>query len=226
MASHFKQTYTEDSPYEAEASPMASDAITKLHTGEGARKFAAQPKRARGGPKPARAALVGVALAALLVMIAGFLLVRALVGQPPADAGGTSDSVQPEQQTAPVSVDMQTGTVDSGSIDYMDETFSMVNIEGSVAVVATDTAGNQRTLFKLEGTPTSLLLYNGTILVPENLGDGWDVISYVVGGESQSGPIVEDGEPVRGQGEITDARLEGSELVVADTTGASTRIAL
>lgn len=227
MASHFKQTYTEDSPYETEASPMASDSITKLHTGEGARKFASQPKKERGGPKPARAALIGVALAALLVMVAGLLFIRALVGQPPDDAGDTPDGTQLEQQqTATVSVDMQTGTVDSGSISYMDETFSMVNIEGSVAVVATDAVGNQRTLFKLKGVPTSLLFYNGIILVPENLNDGWDVISYVVGGESQAGPIVENGEPVRGEGEIIDAYLDGSELVVVDAAGASTRIAL
>ncbi|WP_210388964.1 hypothetical protein [Olsenella sp. HMSC062G07] len=174
-----------------------------------------------------RAVMVGVALAALLVIAGGFLLFKALIGQPPTSVGEGSDAAQPEQQqTAAVSVDMQTGAVDSGSIDYLDETFSMVNIEGSAAVVATDKAGNQRTLFKLSGVPTGLLLYNGIILVPENLDDGWDVISYVVDGESQAGPIMVDGAPVHGDAEIDDAYLDGSELVVVDAAGSTTRIAL
>ena len=49
----------------------------------------------------------------------------------------------------------------------------------------------------------------------------------MVGAESQASPIVgEDGQPVKGSGEIADAHLEGSELVVTDSTGATTRIAL
>ena len=66
--------------------------------------------------------------------------------------------------------------------------------------VATDESGNQRSLFVLRGTPTCVLFYDGILLIPENLPDGWDVISYVVGAESQASPIMKDGEAFKGTG--------------------------
>ena len=226
MASHFKQSYTDDFDREVKASPMASDSITKLHSGEGARAFSAKPKK-RTSSTPTRGILIGVALAAIVVIAAGFLLFRAILGDRPQGAGdGTPGTAQEEVQQAEVSVDPATGAVESGTIEYMGETYSLVALEGTSAVVSTDESGNQRSLFVLRGTPVCVLFYDGILLIPENLPDGWDVISYVVGAESQASPIMKDGEAFKGTGEIADAHLEGSELVVVDSAGTSTRFAL
>lgn len=226
MASHFKQSYTDDFDREVKASPMASDSITKLHSGEGARAFSAKPKK-RTSSTPTRGILIGVALAAIVVIAAGFLLFRAILGDRPQGAGdGTPGTAQEEVQQAEVSVDPATGAVESGTIEYMGETYSLVALEGTSAVVSTDESGNQRSLFVLRGTPVCVLFYDGILLIPENLPDGWDVISYVVGAESQASPIMKDGEAFKGAGEIADAHLEGSELVVVDSAGTSTRFAL
>ena len=226
MASHFKQSYTDDFDREVKASPMASDSITKLHSGEGARAFSAKPKK-RTSSTPTRGILIGVALAAIVVIAAGFLLFRAILGDKPQGAGdGTPGTAQEEVQQAEVSVDPATGAVESGTIEYMGETYSLVALEGTSAVVSTDESGNQRSLFVLRGTPVCVLFYDGILLIPENLPDGWDVISYVVGAESQASPIMKDGEAFKGTGEIADAHLEGSELVVVDSAGTSTRFAL
>lgn len=227
MASHFKQSYVDDHDYEAAASPMAAESITKLHTGEGARKFASTKKREKA--KLSRGALIGIAIAALLVIVGGFFIVRGVLNSPMFASEGdlASDSLDLEPQQVEVSVDADSGAVDAGAIEYMGETYSMVALEGTAAVVEIDENGTQRSLFVLPGKPATMFLYDGTLLVPENLADGWDVIAYMVGAESQASPIVgEDGQPVKGSGEITDAHLEGSDLVVTDSTGATTRIAL
>ena len=228
MASHFKQSYVDDHDYEAKESPMAADSITKLHAGEGVRKFAASSKKREKAvaAKPARGVLIGVAIGALVVILGGFFILRGILGGF-AREDVPVDSSRPEEiQQVDVTVDSATGAVESGSIAYYDETFSVVALEGGTAVMATDESGNQRTLFALSGTPATLLLYDGILLVPENLSDGWDVIAYVLGAESQASPIVIDDAPVSGQGEIVEAYLDGSELVVGDSTGAHTRIAL
>ena len=161
------------------------------------------------------------------MIAAGFLLFRTILGDKPQGVGdGAPGAAQEEMQQAEVSVDPATGAVDSGTIEYRGETYSLVALEGTSAVVATDESGNQRSLFVLRGTPTCVLFYDGILLIPENLPDGWDVISYVVGAESQASPIMKDGEAFKGTGEIADAHLEGSELVVVDSAGTSTRFAL
>lgn len=227
MATHFKQSYIDEHDYKAEASPMAAESISKLHAGEGARKFAASAKKKSTAAAPARGILIGIAIAAALVIAAGFFIIRGILGTPGQGEGDLGSDVQQDQtQQVSVSVDAQTGAVESGGIDYMGETYSLVAAEGGAAVVATDESGYQRTLFMLDGTPAGMLFYNGVLLVPENTAEGWDVISFVLGGESQAGPIVENGEAVHGQGEVTEVALEGSELVVSDSTGATTRIAL
>ena len=150
MASHFKQSYTDDFDREVKASPMASDSITKLHSGEGARAFSAKPKK-RTSSTPTRGILIGVALAAIVVIAAGFLLFRTILGDKPQGVGdGAPGAAQEEMQQAEVSVAPATGAVDSGTIEYRGETYSLVALEGTSAVVATDESGNQRSLFVLK----------------------------------------------------------------------------
>ena len=225
MATHYRQSY-DDHEYEAKASPMATGSITKLHTGEGVRKFTVKPKEREKAPKAAHGVLIGVAIAALVIIVGGFLLVRALLGQAKELVEVTSDTYPTEAQQADTSVDETSGEVDYGSIEYVDETFSIVPVEGSEALVATDKNGNQRTLFVVEGTPVTFFLYDGTLIVPENLQDGWDVIAYTVDSDAVASQVVVDGSPVTGEGEITEATLSGNELVIVDSTGSTTRVSL
>ena len=71
-----------------------------------------------------------------------------------------------------------------------------------------------------------LVLYNGTIIIPESLDEGrWDVLAYTVG--SGSSPVVdEDGNPVGGPGSIAKAELKGSSLLVTDDAGKVTTVSL
>lgn len=77
----------------------------------------------------------------------------------------------------------------------------------------------------LTGTPVTMVLYNGAIVIPENKSDGtWDVVAYMLGsGWSQL--VDSDGNAYGGQGSVSDATLDGSQLTVA-TDGGSTTIPL
>ena len=79
---------------------------------------------------------------------------------------------------------------------------------------------------QIPGKPAQLVLYNGTIIIPESLDEGtWDVLAYTVG--SGSSPVVdEDGSPVGGPGSIAKAELKGSSLLVTDDAGKVTTVSL
>ena len=67
-------------------------------------------------------------------------------------------------------------------------------------------------LGELKGTPVALVLYDGTILMPENLSDGtWDVAAYTIG-LNWSELMGADGKPQGGNGVVTDGTLDGSVL--------------
>ncbi|MBO7674380.1 MAG: hypothetical protein J6S63_05170 [Atopobiaceae bacterium] len=73
----------------------------------------------------------------------------------------------------------------------------------------------------LAGTPAGMVLYDGAIIIPENLKDGtWDIMAYTIGsGWTQL--MNQDGKPTTGKGELTDVQLEATTLVL---TAGSERI--
>lgn len=86
------------------------------------------------------------------------------------------------------------------------------------------TAPDEAVLIDFVGKPVKLVIYDDDMIyVPENLSDGtWDVMAYL---------IAEDSVPARvpgasGEGMLTSAKLDGSELVVTDEAGQSVRIPL
>ena len=82
-------------------------------------------------------------------------------------------------------------------------------------------------VFNLEGTPTGLVLYNGSLVVPENRDGGWDVVSYMIADGSVPAYVMgADGNAAGGSGDIQSATLDGSALKVTDSTGATTSVAL
>ena len=81
-------------------------------------------------------------------------------------------------------------------------------------LMETRDGGKEVSLGDIAGTPAGLVLYDGAVLIPENLADGkWDVMAYTIGsGWSQI--MDRDGKPVSGEGSISDATLDGSTIVL------------
>ncbi len=101
-----------------------------------------------------------------------------------------------------------------GSIKLRDTTYVIAKQDKGYVLTATrDAAGATPTMLgELHGTPTSMVLYDGTILIPENLEDGtWDVAAYTIG-LNWSKLMGQDGNPQGGKGTVTAAALDGSTL--------------
>ena len=101
-----------------------------------------------------------------------------------------------------------------GSVKLRDTTYAIVKQDKGYVLTATkDTAGATSTVLgELNGTPAALVLYDGTILIPENLDDGtWDVAAYTIG-LNWSKLMGQDGNPQGGKGVVTDAALDGTSL--------------
>lgn len=160
-------------------------------------------------------AILGVA-ALVVVLIIGFLVIRAVNSANRAqDDGGRVErtAVAPEES---VSYDDYNYSVQQGD----DGVYSFVRTLGE--------GGEPLALFTLEGTPVQLVLCDGAYLIPENLPDGtWDVVAYTMGDGSVTSKLADaDGNPVTGEGTLVSAELEGSELVLTDDAGATTRVPL
>ena len=89
----------------------------------------------------------------------------------------------------------------------LSDVYSSASVDGTVA------------LGDLPGTPVTLVLYNGIIVIPENLADGtWDIMAYTLGsGWSQ---LMDSTDSARsGQGTISAASLDGSNLKITTDQG-------
>lgn len=171
--------------------------------------------------------LAGAALVVLIIL--GVLVSRACSSvklpdaeQPPAQTAG-------DQPAQPVQPDAGTGAAVLQTIKYESATVTLERMsDGSYAVMAVGPdAANPITLFKVAGTPHSLLLHENTFIVPENLGGSWDVLLFTWGADAPVSPATgADGATIMGTGDIADAVFDGSVLHVSDTSGETTDIAL
>ena len=158
----------------------------------------------------------GQVVAALIVLGISFVLLRGCIES----ANKVSEQVgQPPQQTQ---------TSAEGSVTYQGTVFSISKQdEGTYALVGRrENSASGDAYMQIPGKPAQLVLYNGTIIIPESLDEGrWDVLAYTVG--SGSSPVVdEDGNPVGGPGSIAKAELKGSSLLVTDDAGKVTTVSL
>lgn len=131
-----------------------------------------------------------------------------------------------QQDDQQVVEQMQTDA--TNSIDYRGVTYRLEQgDDGTWHLMrqSEDEGAQAQGLGDLSGTPVTLVLYNGAIIIPENKSDGtWDVMSYVLGsGWSQL--LDSDGTAYSGQGTVTGATLDGSQLTIT-TDGGSETIAL
>lgn len=166
--------------------------------------------------KISRPLTIVLGVIAALVIIAGVRLVL----------GALSSTNEANQEEAVE----QTQVAIDGSIDYHGTIYSLQQQEdGSYALMgqASD-QGTATAYFSLSGTPVQLVLYNGALLIPENLSDGsWDVIAYTMGAGGMPTQVVDaDGNAIVGEGEITSVELQDPNLLVSDSTGATTEVSL
>lgn len=115
------------------------------------------------------------------------------------------------------------------TVSYRGTAYSLSQqADGSYAIVSTGQKSNSLTVLSaLSGTPAKLVLYKGTILVPENLDDGWDVLAYTIGTGTPASQVVgADGNAVTGSGTIKSVKLSGSNLVIRDSKGKTTKVSL
>ena len=163
---------------------------------------------------------IGVA-AALVVLVVGFLGWRALSSLPsevevPEDAGRT------ERTAVDLAQDDATG------IEYDGYVYTTRESGGQYSFVRTTEDGSEPLeLFKLEGTPVSIVLYDGAFVVSENTAAGWDVMAYMLGDGSVASALVgADGNPVAGEGALVSAALDGDDLVLETQDGTTLSVPL
>lgn len=174
-------------------------------------------RRREKAPTPSKAprgVIVGIVVAVIVIVVVVALLARSIVEPATAE--------DPSATTA-----AQTSVAADGGISVAGSSFSTRQGDAGWELVKGEGDG-ATVVAQLSGTPVALCLHEGTLFVPENLSDGtWDVICYVVAdGSTPSQLLNDDGQPVVGAGELSAAEVDGSELVVTDTSGAQTRVAL
>lgn len=148
-------------------------------------------------------ALVLVCVAALLaIAVAVIAFVRVLDAPAPA----VEQVVEPTRMAAEV----DQGIVSRGV------TYELVDEGGVYQLVETVSEGDDKSvpLGGLEGTPAGLILYDGAIIIPQNLDDDtWNVVAYTIG-SGWSHIMDRSGDVVAGNGTVTDADLDGSVAVL------------
>lgn len=165
-------------------------------------------------PAMNKRAIAGVALAAVVVIgLVGVFLQRM--------ATGISNVANSNPEIT--QVDPSDSIVVAGTAYTLEESG-----EGPRVLYARSESGSAVAVATINGDPAQILTYNGSIIVPESFADGtWDIIAYTPGGDAIATQVVgEDGVPVHGVGAISEARLDGSSLVIVDTSGATTTVSL
>lgn len=202
---------TRETASEAAGAAREAMASSKTVRASSRRRKAARPAAA----KAPRGVVAGMVVAVLVVIVLAVVVVRSLL-EPAAPSG------DPGAVTTQEAVVTDGGGVTVAGSSYStrqgDAGWELVKGEGDDAAMVA----------QLSGTPVALCLHEGTLFIPENLSDGtWDVICYVVADGSTPTQLLNgDGQPVVGSGELSQAELDGNELIVSGTDGGQTRIAL
>ncbi len=214
MAMHLDDTgeMGENAPRPVDEKSVKNGAFSHLEQGQGAVTASAKAKHRahdyddrgadEGAPLSKRALVIVCVVAALVIAIIVFVFVRILDGPTPS-AKGTSE------------VEQTTVSADQG-ITSRGSTYKLAKNGDVYQLVEVHDADNGQSvaLGDLEGTPVSLVLYDGALIIPQNLSGGkWNVMAFTIGsGWSQLAD--HEGNNVGGSGTVEQAALEGSKLVL------------
>lgn len=222
MANHMRiSTDGEKTP---EASSVDMKKISTLRAGQGA-QISQSPRQGEDAPQqPNRKQLFILVFVAIVALIALFFIVRCATSTKTDSQGDTTKQTQPayanEKQQDEQDVD--------GSVTFHGQKYALEKQDdGKVGVVRISDSGTKTVMFEVEGTPTGLILYNDTILVPENRESSWDVVACaLVDGSLPTLIADKNGQAVGGNGQISSATLDGSTLKVTDSSGNTTSVSL
>lgn len=168
--------------------------------------------------------IVGCAILALVLL---FFIVRC------ATAALTPEPEKPQQSQDLAQTDepAQSQPAEEGSVTIHGVAYTLGQAEDGAWVVLANgeenfiDGGTQG--IRLSGKPSGLIQCNGVLVIPESLEDGWDVIAYRPADGSVPVQVADaDGNLVHGSGSITSAELNGTTIVVTDSTGATTNVSL
>lgn len=199
------------------ASEAAHAARSNYRSGSGQRISAdlrPQVKSRQGRAKLGRPVMI--ALAAVAVVLVAVIVVFAVVLNEPSTSLETDDTtptrdeqVQADDQAKGISYD---GYTYACAKDDDGATYSFVRYaSGSTEPMV---------LFQFQGTPVTEVLYNGAFVIPQNLGDSWNVVAWHIGDGSEPTQLTQaDGSAVQGSGSISSASLDGSNLLLNFDTG-------
>ncbi len=182
--------------------------LQQLERGQGAvqaSRETANSQRAQAAPQAlsGRTIAIVAAIGAVVIALVVFLMIRILSGPVP-NSGNNNASSEVEQTTVGA----------NESFHYRGSTYYLVETGKGYALAESrdESADKVTTLGDLNGTPVNLVLYDGAVIIPENLSNGtWDVVAYTIGsGWSQI--LGQDGNAYGGTGTISEANLNGSTL--------------
>lgn len=206
----------------AEAASAARSNFRKAGHGR-LRKGARPAVKHRDQPKPrlSRPAVIGICVGAGVVAVLIVVLVVALINTPSTSLSGGGGQSQRVEQVQDDALD---------GIEYGGYTYSVRQDDdgaGYSFVRAGKADAQPQVLFQLQGTPVTVVLYNGAFVIPENLDGKWDVVSWVMGDGSVAAELAhEDGTPVAGDGTLASAKLDGSNLVLTFGNDVTDTVAL
>lgn len=179
------------------------------------------------GPERTRKNIFIIVGGAILALVVLFFLVRCVTSALTPKPTGTDQGQDLEQPSEPA----QDQTTSDGEVSIHGVKYSLTQAEDGAWVVLANgvenfLSGGEQGI-RLAGTPSGLIVYNGALVIPESLEDGWDVIAYMPADGSMPMQVADaDGNVVHGSGSIVSAELDGSSVVVTDSTGATTNVAL
>ena len=207
------------------SSPIKSSDISTIHAGQGVHMAREKITDGLEEQNPhTRRNMIVLVIITLIALVALFCIVRCVA---------SSHEAAPEKETkqteSAYSSEKQQDEQDAqGKITYQGSTYAIEKQDdGKYGITRDGGSGNKTIVFKVDGTPTNLVLYNGTILVPENNNGKWDVVAYTIG-DGALPVLVADksGNTVGGEGTIASAVLDGTSLKVTDSGGNVTNVAL
>lgn len=207
----------------------SSDQLTaSANRARGRKRSAAAQAQPAQGPERTRKNIFILVGGAFLVLVLLVLIVGCVAGlfgpsqNQAAQSNQSQDAWQQEQQ--------QVTTTADDSVVYQGMTYTIEKqASGNYGVVRQDASGSgtATTVFEIEGEPCALILYNSVLVIPENRNGNWDVVSYVIADGSLPAYVMTmDGNEAGGSGSIESAALDGSNVIVKDSNGNTTSVAL
>lgn len=185
---------------EGQGAVSASQRRSKRPAAHAAHAAHAGTEDAQPMDKRTLALICGAAALAIVVIVVVFV---SILNAP----APTDDSNVEVEQTA-VSVDQKIKS--RGALYELEENdgkYSLVEIHEA-------DGGQHVSLGDIPGVPAGLVLYDGTLIIPENLSDGtWDIMAFTIG--SGWGQMMDkDGSVTSGKGTVSEAALEGTTVVL------------